>query len=122
MAAVRGSTPALCAIASRSFTHAAYLDNQLEDVFIVLENGLVGARFWLPLHQEVEIENLHKDIDQSRARLTDETAQIQKLRDALATADKTSFNFANITYSRDQVKEDLARRLARRLALPARLP
>jgi hypothetical protein len=38
-----------------SFTRAAYLDKQLEDVFIVLENGLVGARFWLPLHQEVEI-------------------------------------------------------------------
>jgi hypothetical protein len=38
-----------------SFTRAAYLDKQLEDVFIVLENGLVGTRFWLPLHQEVEI-------------------------------------------------------------------
>src|SRR6476659_8524935 len=38
-----------------SFTRAAFLDKQLEDVFIVLENGLVGTRFWLPLHQEVEI-------------------------------------------------------------------
>lgn len=69
------------------------------------------ANIRLIAQQEVEIENLHKDIDQSRTRLTDETAQIQKLRDALATADKSAFNFANITYSRDQVKEDLARRL-----------
>jgi hypothetical protein len=38
-----------------SFTRAAYLDKELEDVFIVLENGLVGTRFWLPRHQEVEI-------------------------------------------------------------------
>ena len=38
-----------------SFTRVAYLDKQLEDVFIVLENGLVGTRFWLPRHQEVEI-------------------------------------------------------------------
>jgi len=38
-----------------SFTRAAFLDRQLEDLFIVLENGLVGTRFWLPRHQEVEI-------------------------------------------------------------------
>jgi hypothetical protein len=37
------------------FTRAAYLDKQLEDVFVVLENGLVGTRFWLPRRQEVEI-------------------------------------------------------------------
>ncbi|HMC57104.1 MAG TPA: hypothetical protein VKH19_18135 [Gemmatimonadaceae bacterium] len=38
-----------------SFTRASFLDKQLEDLFIVLENGLVGTRFWLPRHQEVEI-------------------------------------------------------------------
>lgn len=38
-----------------SFTRAAFLDKQLEDVFIVLENGLVGATFWLPRRQEIEI-------------------------------------------------------------------
>jgi hypothetical protein len=38
-----------------SFTRASFLDTQLEDLFIVLENGLVGTRFWLPRHQEVEI-------------------------------------------------------------------
>jgi hypothetical protein len=38
-----------------SFTRAAFLDRQLEDLFVVLENGIVGARFWLPRRQEVEI-------------------------------------------------------------------
>ncbi len=38
-----------------SFTRAAYLDPQLEDISIVLENALVSRRFWLPYHQEIEI-------------------------------------------------------------------
>ena len=39
-----------------SFTHAAFLDKQLQELSIVLENGLVGARFWLPRRQEIEIK------------------------------------------------------------------
>jgi hypothetical protein len=38
-----------------SFTRAAFKDKQLEDLFVVLENGLVGSRFWLPRRQEIEI-------------------------------------------------------------------
>ena len=38
-----------------SFTRAALLDKELEDVSIVLENGLIDGRFWLPRRQEVEI-------------------------------------------------------------------
>jgi hypothetical protein len=38
-----------------SFTRAAFKDKQLEDLFVVLENGLVGTRFWLPRRQEIEI-------------------------------------------------------------------
>ncbi|MEX2152800.1 MAG: hypothetical protein WD825_05625, partial [Gemmatimonadaceae bacterium] len=38
-----------------SFTRAAFLDKQLEDLFVVLENGLVGETFWLPRRQEIEI-------------------------------------------------------------------
>ena len=38
-----------------SFTRAAFLDKALEDLFVVLENGLVGAQFWLPRRQEIEI-------------------------------------------------------------------
>jgi hypothetical protein len=38
-----------------SFTPAAYLDKQLEDISIVLENSLYQQRYWLPYRQEVEI-------------------------------------------------------------------
>jgi hypothetical protein len=38
-----------------SFTRSALLDKELEDVSIVLENGLIDGRFWLPRRQEVEI-------------------------------------------------------------------
>lgn len=38
-----------------SFTPAAYLDNQLEDISIVLENSLWEGKYWLPYRQEVEI-------------------------------------------------------------------
>lgn len=38
-----------------SFTPAAYLDRQLEDIDIVLENARFEGRFWLPYRQEVEI-------------------------------------------------------------------
>jgi hypothetical protein len=38
-----------------SFTRAAFRDKQLEDLFVVLENGLVGTQFWLPRRQEIEI-------------------------------------------------------------------
>ena len=38
-----------------SFTRAALIDPQLEDVSIVLDNGLIEGRFWLPLRQSIEI-------------------------------------------------------------------
>lgn len=38
-----------------SFTPASYVDAQLEDVSIVLENALWDGRFWLPFRQEIEI-------------------------------------------------------------------
>jgi len=37
------------------FTRASYLDRSLEDITIVLDNGLWNGRYWLPRHQEVEI-------------------------------------------------------------------
>jgi len=68
------------------------------------------ANVRLIAQQEVEIDSLKKEIEQSRQSVAQQTMQIQKLRDSLSTA-KTSFEFANITYTRDQVKDDLARRL-----------
>ncbi len=38
-----------------SFTPGAYLDRQLEDISIVLENARFEGRYWLPYRQEVEI-------------------------------------------------------------------
>ncbi|MDE3053047.1 MAG: hypothetical protein KGJ70_04120 [Gemmatimonadota bacterium] len=38
-----------------SFTRAALIDADLEDISIVLENGLIGTKYWLPRHQEIEI-------------------------------------------------------------------
>jgi hypothetical protein len=38
-----------------NFTRAAFLDKALEDLFVVIENGLIAARYWLPRKQEIEI-------------------------------------------------------------------
>jgi hypothetical protein len=38
-----------------SFTPASYLDRQLEDISVVLENALFEHRYWLPHRQEIEI-------------------------------------------------------------------
>ncbi|MEO8194309.1 MAG: hypothetical protein ABI681_10710 [Gemmatimonadales bacterium] len=38
-----------------SFTRSALRDKELEDVSVVLENGLIDGRFWLPRRQEIEI-------------------------------------------------------------------
>lgn len=39
-----------------SFTRASLRDPRLEDVSVILENGLVEGRFWLPRRQEIEIQ------------------------------------------------------------------
>jgi hypothetical protein len=46
-----------------SFTRAAYLDDTLEDITVVLENGLWEGRFWLPRRQEIEIRRRTKFLD-----------------------------------------------------------
>lgn len=38
-----------------SFTRAAFLDQALDELSLVLENRLVGGRFWLPSQQQIEI-------------------------------------------------------------------
>ncbi len=39
-----------------TFTRAAFLDDALEDLSVVIENSLVSGRFWLPRRQEIEIQ------------------------------------------------------------------
>jgi hypothetical protein len=46
-----------------SFTRAALIDKQLEDVSIVLENSLIDSRFWLPRRQEIEIRRTGSWLD-----------------------------------------------------------
>jgi len=46
-----------------SFTPAAYLDRQLEDITIVLENGRFENRWWLPYRQEIEIRRRASYLD-----------------------------------------------------------
>lgn len=67
------------------------------------------ANVRLIAQQEIEIENLRKDIDSSRKCIDGERAKVMKLRDSLVTS-QTSFTFGRFSYTRDQLKEDLARR------------
>jgi hypothetical protein len=50
-------------IFSFSFTRSAYLDDTLEDITIVLENGLWNERYWLPNRQEIEIRRRTQWLD-----------------------------------------------------------
>jgi hypothetical protein len=45
------------------FTRASYLDPSLEDITIVLDNGLWNGRYWLPRHQEIEIRRRSTVLD-----------------------------------------------------------
>jgi hypothetical protein len=46
-----------------AFTRAALIDPALEDVSVVLDNGLVDGRFWLPRRQEIEIRRTGSWLD-----------------------------------------------------------
>src|SRR5262245_5642835 len=68
------------------------------------------ANVRLIAQQEVEIENLKTDITRSEKSIGDERVRLTCLRDALNKPSAT-FTMGGIDYSRDQVKEELARRL-----------
>jgi peptidoglycan hydrolase CwlO-like protein len=70
------------------------------------------ANIRLIAQEEVEIGALQADIEESTAALTDEQKRVKKLRCALET-ETPQFTFAGVDYSRQQVKEDLARRFDR---------
>jgi len=46
-----------------SFTRAALIDKDLEDVSVVLENALIEGRFWLTRRQEIEIRRTGSWLD-----------------------------------------------------------
>jgi hypothetical protein len=46
-----------------NFTRVAFLDDHLEDLAVVLENRLIGGRFWLPSTQQIEIRRTGTYLD-----------------------------------------------------------
>jgi len=62
----------------------------------------------LMAEQEVDIGELKTDIARSKASLEDERTRLGKLRSALLS-EQTSFTFGDLTYSREQLTEELAR-------------
>ena len=48
---------------SFKFTPSAYLDPTIEDITLVLDNGLWEGRYWLPRRQEIEIRRRTKWLD-----------------------------------------------------------
>ena len=45
------------------FTGASYIDRTVEDITVVLENGLWEGRYWLPRRQEIEIRRRTQWLD-----------------------------------------------------------
>ena len=48
---------------SFQFTRPAYLDDQLEDITVAIENSLMDGRFWLPYRQEIAIRRRFNWLD-----------------------------------------------------------
>jgi chromosome segregation ATPase len=67
------------------------------------------AQVRLIAQQEVEIESLRRELDRSQREIEDERARVQRLRHSLDSA-QTQFTFSGLNYSREQVRQDLARR------------
>src|SRR5687768_9182675 len=64
--------------------------------------------------QEVEIAHAKADVRRAEQSLADETTRVQKLRECLAgDSAKARFTIGNITYGREQLKTELARRFER---------
>jgi len=70
------------------------------------------ANVRLMAQQEVEIEAVRDDIEQSQKSLTEEAGRIHVLREAVSSG-RSSFTLAGLTYTRDQVVQDLSRRFDR---------
>src|SRR5687767_2669420 len=70
------------------------------------------ANIRLIAQQEVEVATLKKEIEHARRSLSDEQAGVQKLRTML-TSDTGTFRIQNVSYSRDEMTEELARKFDR---------
>jgi hypothetical protein len=62
--------------------------------------------------QEVEIDAVRDDIEQSQKALVEEGGRIRILKDAVSSG-RSSFTLAGLTYTRDQLTQELSRRFDR---------
>ena len=62
--------------------------------------------------QEVEIASLRGEVEEGNKALADAKSQVGKVRDCLAHPGE-SFSIGRVSYSRDELKDDLARRFDR---------
>jgi hypothetical protein len=70
------------------------------------------ANVRLMAQQEVEIEAAKADLEAGQKALTDEAARILKVREAVGSG-RAQFTFGGLTYTRDQLTQELARRFER---------
>jgi chromosome segregation ATPase len=92
-------------------TEAVPIDFQLRRARDLVDDIIpeMQANVRLIAQQEVEIDSLKKDISDNNKSLSDEKTRIAKVRDCLNTQ-SVSFTFGDHAYTREQIKEDLARR------------
>lgn len=68
------------------------------------------ANIRLIAQEEVEIASLKDDIAQSKVAIAEERERIQKVSAILTNVHLTSYRVGDLQYTREQLKEDLARR------------
>jgi predicted nucleic acid-binding Zn-ribbon protein len=59
--------------------------------------------------QEVDVASLKRDIGETKLAISDERARVEKLRDAVSSG-QTSFTFGDMSFSRNQITQELSRR------------
>ncbi len=79
----------------------------LEDILPEMQSNVR-----LIAQQEVEIDAAKGDVGAAQKSLGEEAARVQKLRESLSSS-QTMFMFGNLSYTREQLKQELARRFDR---------
>jgi hypothetical protein len=98
-----------CSTISTAVKDNIPVDFQIRRVRDLLDDSVpeMQKNIRLMAEQEVDISSMKTDIVQCRQSLDQEKRRLQKLRDALATS-QSSFTFGELTYTREQLTEELA--------------
>lgn len=90
------------------------IDFELQRARDLLENIIpeMQANVRLIAHEEVEVAGLEGEIARCSTSLADEKARVARLRNALTTQ-QVSYTLGGLEYTREQVREELARRFER---------